>query len=148
MKKTFVFVVTAFLLFALSGFLQAAEPSIVGVWSVPLLKGKDKGKEGSHVEIYEKDGVYYGKIVKLTTVPANALCTTCKKDRENKPLMGMLILWNFKKEAGRYAEGRVYAVEEGKEYKCTLTLMSPDKLQVTACLVFGICQSHYWTRVK
>lgn len=147
MKKTFVFVVATFVIFAFSGLLLAAEPSIVGVWSVPLLKGKDKGKEGSHVEIYEKDGAYYGKIVKLTTVSPNALCTDCKKDRKDKPLMGMPVLWNFKKDAGRYTEGRVYAVEIDKEYKCTLTLMSPDKLQVRACLMF-LCENHYWTRVK
>ncbi len=52
------------MLFAFSGLSQAADPSIVGVWSLPILKGKDKGKERSNVEIFEKDGVYYGKIVK------------------------------------------------------------------------------------
>ncbi len=61
--------------------------------------------------------------------------------------MGMLILWDLKKEAGRYVGGKVYDVDEGKEYKCTLTQISPDKLKVTACLLF-LCESHYWTRVK
>ncbi len=147
MKKISFFILLLCTMFICSGLSLAADPSIVGVWSVPLIKGKDKGKEGSHVEIYEKDGVYYGKIVKLISVPADALCTHCKKERKDKPLMGMLILWDFKKEAGRYVGGRVYAVEEDKDYKCAMTLVSPDKLQVTASLLF-VSQSHYWTRVK
>lgn len=147
MKKISFFILLLCTVFIFSGLSLAADPSIVGVWSVPLIKGKDKGKEGSHVEIYEKDGVYYGKVVKLISVPANALCTHCKKERKDKPLMGMLILWDFKKEAGRYVGGRVYAVEEDKDYKCAMALVSPDKLQVTASLLF-VSQSHYWTRVK
>ena len=126
---------------------HAADPSIAGVWSLPVLKGKDKGKERFQVEIFEKDGVYYGKIVKLTFLPENALCTKCKKEKKDKPLMGMLMLWNLKKEAGRYVEGKIYDVEEGKEYKCSITQITPDKLQVTASLLF-LSESHYWTRVK
>ena len=125
----------------------AADPSITGVWSLPILKGKDKGKERSHVEIFEKDGVYYGKIVKLTTVSADALCTTCKKERKDKPLMGMLMLWNLKKEAGRYVAGKIYDVEAGKEYKCSIVQSTPDRLKITASLLF-LSESHYWTRVK
>ena len=146
MKKMFVFIVAFLMVFAFSGLLHAAD-SIVGVWSQPILKGKDKGKERAHVEIFEKDGVYYGKIVKLTTVPANALCTKCKKERKDKPLMGMLILWDLKKEAVRYVEGKIYDVEEGKEYKCSLAQIAPDRLKVTASLLF-LSESHYWTRVK
>ena len=126
---------------------HAADPSIAGVWSLPVLKGKDKGKERFQVEIFEKDGVYYGKIVKLTLLPENALCTKCKKERKDKPLMGMLILWNLKKEAGRYVEGKIYDVEAGKEYKCSIAQITPDRLKITASLLF-LSESHYWTRVK
>ncbi len=147
MKKVFVFVMAAVMLFMFSGLSKAAEPSLAGVWSMPVVKGKDKGKERFQVEIFEKDGIYYGKIVKLSMLPANAVCKKCKKERQDKPLMGMLMLINLKKEAGRYVGGKIYDVDEGKEYKCNMTLISPDKLQVTACVMF-ICNSHYWTRVK
>ncbi|MDP2854619.1 MAG: DUF2147 domain-containing protein [Smithellaceae bacterium] len=147
MKKTILFLTTFIFVITFSFTSYAADKSIIGVWSLPILKGKDKGKERSNVEIFEKDGIYSGKIVKLTTVPENALCTTCKKDRKDKPLLGMLILWGLKKEAGRYVDGRIYEVEEGSEYKCSLVQITPDKLQVTACLMF-LCESHYWTRVK
>jgi uncharacterized protein (DUF2147 family) len=133
--------------FAAAGW--AADASITGVWSMPILKGKDKGKERLQVEIFEKGGAYYGKIVKLAPgVPADAVCTTCKKDRKNKPLMGMLVLWDLKKEAGRYVDGAVYDVDEGKDYRCTATVASQDKLKITACILSIICESHYWTRVQ
>ena len=147
MKKTFVVVMAAVMLFVFSGLSKAAEPSIAGVWSMPAVKGKDKGKERFHVEIFEKDGIYYGKIIKLSILPANTICKKCRKDRQDKPLMDMLILSNLKREAGRYVEGKIYDVEEGNEYKCSMTLMSPDRLKVTACVMF-ICESHYWTKVK
>ena len=61
MKKTFIFILAACTLFAFSGLLQAADSSITGIWSMPILKGKDKGKERLNVEIFEKedDGVMY-----------------------------------------------------------------------------------------
>ena len=148
MKKLMLFVAAIIFCMAFSGIGQAADPSIIGVWSVPVLKGKDQGKERSQVEIFEKDGAYFGKIVKLPPgVPETALCTTCKKDRKDMPFMGMPVLSGLKKEAGRYVEGKVYDVDEGKEYKCSASLSSPDKLKITACLLF-ICESHHWTRVK
>lgn len=148
MKKCIILV--AILLFCAAFALPglAADSSITGVWSMPALKGKDKGKERLQVEISEKDGVYSGKIVKLSGgKPANALCATCKKERRGKPLMGMQVLWNLKKEAGRYVDGMVYDVDEGAEYKCSATLASPDQLKITACILF-LCESHYWTKVK
>ena len=147
MKKIMMALMTLLLMASFLPAGHAADPSIAGVWSVPILKGKDKGKERSQVEIFEKDGVYYGKIVKLTSVPENALCTKCKKERKDKPLMGMLILWNLKKEAGRYVAGKIYDVEAGKEYKCSIAQITPDRLKITASLLF-LSESHYWTRVK
>jgi len=148
MKKTILILTALIFVMIFYGTSDAAAPSIVGVWSMPILKGKDLGKERLQVEITEKDGVYSGKIVKLVpVVPANALCKKYKKDRYDKPLMGMLVLWGLKKEAGRYVDGKVYDVDEGREYKCSVALVSAQKLHVTASLLI-FSESHYWTRVK
>ncbi|MBP7231660.1 MAG: DUF2147 domain-containing protein [Syntrophaceae bacterium] len=147
MKKALIFGIAIFMVVAFSGIAPAEDPSIVGIWSMPALKGKDKGKERAQVEIFAKDGVYYGKIVRLSLLPANALCRGCKDEKQNKPLLGMQILENLKKEAGRYVEGKICDFDEGKEYKCMLTQITPDKLMVTASW-FGFKESHYWTRIK
>jgi uncharacterized protein (DUF2147 family) len=146
MKKVFVYGMAILVLLAMHGVSPAAEQSLTGVWSMPVLKGSDKGKERAQVEIFEKDGIYQGKIVKLSKAPANALCKACKDERKNKPLMNMLVLWNLKKEAGRYL-GTVFDFDAGKEYKCTVTQISQDKLMITASLLF-FSESHYWVRVK
>jgi len=149
MKKGLILLGVLFFCVAFAAAGWTADSSITGVWSMPILKGTDKGKERLQVEIFEKGGAYYGKIVKLAPgVPANALCTKCSKDRKDKPLMGMLVLWDLKQEAGRYVEGTVYDVDEGKDYKCSATLVAQDKLKITACILSMICDSHYWTRVK
>jgi uncharacterized protein (DUF2147 family) len=151
MRKFFVFVLAVCLLFALVACSdhadQSREQSIVGVWSVPVLQGKDSGKERYQVEIFDKDGVFYGKIVKLSNRPSDALCAECKGDKKGKPLMGMIVLWNLKKEAGRYVDGKILDADLGKEYDCSLVLVKPELLKVTASLLF-IKESHYWTRVK
>ena len=146
MKKTLSFLIISILLFAFGGLCAAADEAIVGVWSLPILKGNDKGKERSHVESYAQGGAYFGKIVKLTTVPPDTVCVKCKRDKKDKPLLGMVILRDLTKEPGQYA-GKILEVEEGKEYKCTIRPVSKDKLKLTACLMF-ICESHYWTRVE
>lgn len=68
------------LVFSASGW--AAASTIVGIWSVPIEAGKDKGKERSHIEIFEKNGLYYGKNVKLNNAPANLLCRKCKSEKK------------------------------------------------------------------
>ena len=148
MKKGFMLFMV--LIFCVAGVMPvwATDGSITGVWSMPVLKGKDKGKERLQVEIFEKDGAFYGKIVKLSSgMPPDAVCKACKNERKDKPLMGMLVLWEMKKESGRYVDGKVFDVDEGKDYKCSMALVTPEKLKVTACLLF-LCDSHYWTKVK
>jgi uncharacterized protein (DUF2147 family) len=147
MKKKLLLLTAVILCVAFSAAGWAAEPSIVGVWSVPIVKGTDKGKERSQMEIFEKDGVYYGKIVKLNFVPTDTLCTKCKKDKKDKPLMGMVILRNLKKEADRYGGGKILEAENGEEYDCSIVLISRDKMKMTAGWLF-LTQDHYLTRVK
>jgi len=146
MKKAMSALIVSVLIFAFGGLCAAADEAIVGVWFLPVLKGKDKGKERSQVEIYEQNGSYFGKIVKLTTAPADTVCVKCKGDKKDQPLMGMVILRDLTREPGQYT-GKVLEVEEGKEYKCTIIPVSKEKLKLTACVMF-ICESHYWTRVK
>ena len=113
MKKAMSALIVSVLIFAFGGLCAAADEAIVGVWSLPVLKGKDKGKERSQVEIYEQNGSYFGKIVKLTTTPADTVCVKCKGDKKDQPLMGMVILRDLTREPGQYT-GKVLEVEEGK----------------------------------
>ncbi len=148
MKKLFVLAWIGFFFLLVSGVSYAAEPSVLGVWSVPGIKGAEKSKEKWQLEIYEKDGTIEGKYVKLSTLPQDAVCKKCKKEREGQPLLGMVILYDMKRQAKNVYKGKVYDVEQGKSFSCTVSLRKPDMLEVQACWLFSICESYAWTRVK
>jgi uncharacterized protein (DUF2147 family) len=48
-------------------------------------------------------------------------------------------------QAGRWAGGRLYNPEDGRDYKGSLTLRSPEQLVVDGCVLF-ICQTQVWRR--
>jgi len=92
MKKNFLFLTAVFVCLVFSASGWAAASTIVGIWSVPIEAGKDKGKERSHIEIFEKNGLYYGKNVKLNNAPANLLCRKCKSEKKDQPILGMVVI--------------------------------------------------------
>ena len=92
MKKNLLFLTAVFVCLVFSASGWAAESTIVGIWSVPIATGKDKGKERSHIEIFEKNGLYYGKNVKLNNAPANLLCRKCKSEKKDQPILGMVVI--------------------------------------------------------
>ncbi len=127
--------------------------AIVGKW----LDGKGK----AHIEIYKADGKYFGKIVwlKEPVYPADdkkGMAGKEKVDRENpdqarrtKPLLGLLILRDFVYSDGIWQQGRIYDPENGKDYKCKMTLKSADALDVRGFIGFSfIGRTENWTRVK
>ncbi len=134
---------------------QAQNPdAIIGKW----LDGEQKAQ----IEIYKADGKYFGKIIwlKEPTYPANdakGMAGKEKVDRENpdparrhQPVLGLVILRNFVYANGnQWQQGQVYDPKNGKDYKCKLTLKSPDALDVRGFIGFSfIGRTDNWTRVK
>jgi len=102
-----------------------AQDPIIGTWVTVADKGADKGKNTSHVEIFEKNGLYYGKIVKLLLGPADELCTKCKNDLKNTSILGMVILKGLKKTGKvdknlgiEYDSGAIMDPKDGETYQC------------------------------
>ena len=134
---------------------QAQNPdAILGKW----LDGEQKAQ----IEIYKAGGKYFGKIVwlKEPTYPANdakGMAGKEKVDRENPEpakrkalLLGLVILRNFVYATGNlWQQGQVYDPKNGKDYKCKLTLKSPDALDVRGYVGFSFLgRTDNWTRVK
>ena len=102
--------------------------SFISVLSFAQIEGKWKtiddetGKPKSIVEIWKKsDGKYYGKISQLLIKPENANCVACKDDRKNKPLLGLEIIRDLKKDGDEFTGGSITDPKNGKSYKCTIT---------------------------
>ena len=154
MKNFFVCVVIC--MFAVVFFSSAAkaENEITGIWKTVSDEGSDKGKAKSHVEIFEKDGAYIGKVIKLLLKPQDTLCDKCKGDLKNKPVVGMIFLQDMKKtgkldeEFGdEYAGGTIMDPDNGKTYKCKLWVKG-DVLTVRGFVGFSLLgRSQQWFKV-
>lgn len=144
MKK--LFFITTLLLAASLVFAAANPDAIVGVWS--------DGHEKGHVQIYKLNGKYYGKIIWLKT-PKDPNGQP-KMDRKNqnsslraRPVMGLLVLRDFKYDDGEWSSGYIYNPSDGKEYKAYMKMNDSNTLSVRGYVGFSwIGKTDTWTRVK
>ena len=118
----------------------------VGTWKT--IDDED-GKAKSNIEIYEKDGKLYGKIIKLID-PERTICTKCKGDKKDKPIEGMVIVWDLEQKSGtEWDGGKILDPKNGKEYKCLIELKDANTLKVRGFIgvsLFG--RTQYWYRVE
>lgn len=130
------------LCFALAGQAQ----SVLGTWKT--VDDRDK-KEKSHVEIYEQNGVVFGKISKLLKDSPDKTCDRCKGIRKDQPLMGMVVMENLKQSNEFFEDGRVYDPVTGHDYKCSIWLEpgKPNELRVRGTHWSGIYRTQTWYRV-
>ena len=107
-----------FSFFVLSAFAQLTSP--VGKWKTI---DDNSGKTKSVVEIYEKGGKLFGKVLELfDPEKPDPLCEECASDdpRHMKPIVGLEIIRNMKKDGSEWEEGDILDPENGKVYRCKL----------------------------
>lgn len=116
------------LLFLLGGISVIHAQSVLGKWKTI----DDKtGVEKSIVEIFEKDGKYFGKVLKiLNPEKADGICDKCPGADKGKPIQGLVIIKDLKKDGDQLSGGKIIDPESGKEYKCSIKLNGKDKLDV------------------
>lgn len=112
----------------LVGFLAADAQEIVGKWKTI---DDETGKPKSIVEIFEKDGKVFGKVVKLFRGPEedpDPVCDDCDEDddRFKKKVIGMEIIRSMTKDGTEYAGGSILDPKNGKVYRCRLWLEGND----------------------
>lgn len=131
-----------FVVFMMGMTLQSQ--SILGKWRTV---DDETGEEKSVVEIYERNGKVFGKIIEIFDPKKRDLpCIYCEGDDYNQPVLGMNIIKNMKKDVSAYKEGTITDPQDGKTYSCRLKLDGKDTLQVRGYLsVFYSTQ--YWKRV-
>lgn len=98
------------------------QDSITGKWKTI---DDETNKPKSIVEIFEKDGKYYGKILKLFRTPdedQDPLCEECPQEDERykKKIIGMEILKEMVKSGSEYSEGTILDPNNGKIYRCKI----------------------------
>jgi uncharacterized protein (DUF2147 family) len=127
---------------------RAAAPTATGVWE----QVDEKGKVGGWFYIFERDGVFEGRIVKMFPRPGekpNPLCTKCQGEQKNQPTLGLTLIKGMQRKGRNYDSGTILDPRDGSVYSARMEL-SPDgqKLMVRGFLgidLFG--QSQIWRRL-
>jgi uncharacterized protein (DUF2147 family) len=120
--------------------------TIIGKWETFDDKTNEKK---AIIEIYNKDNIYYAKIVETFIGPKNATCQYCKGTKKDKPIIGLVIIQNTKKNGNEFDGGTILDPESGVVYKCYLKLIDSDKLKVRGFIGFSIFgRTQYWLRKK
>ena len=161
MKKILVTVIICsfvVLLFSVTARTQSSVNSqspLIGTWKTIDDEGPNKGKASSHIEIFEKSGVYFGKITKLLIDPPDKVCDKCPGDLKNKPLIGMIIVKDMKKTGNvdkklgeEFTGGTILDPDSGDIYKCKMWVKDDV---ITARGFIGISlfgRSQEWQRAK
>ena len=138
-------IILALTLFSLTA---AAQQDITGQWKTI---DDETGEAKSVVEIYKKDGKYYGKIIKLFRKAGedpDPICTECPEDdyRFKKKIIGMEIIKDLEPQDGEYAGGTVLKPDEGTIYRCKLWL-EDEKLMVRGYWGF-LYRTQEWEKLK
>ena len=125
----------------LSPALQAA----VGQWQVI----DDEGKSGGHVETYLVHGELYGKVTQSRPErPPNEPCKKCPGELKDKPVLGMIILRDFRPEGERWTGGTVLDPKNGKVYKGKIWCEGSDRLRLRGYVGISLLgRTETWVRL-
>jgi uncharacterized protein (DUF2147 family) len=121
--------------------------SIVGKWKTI---DDATGEAKSIVEVFSKSGKIYAKVVEiLDPANKNSVCKKCSGEDKNKPILGLTIIEGLSKDGSEYNSGEILDPNNGKSYKCALSLESKDKLKVRGYIGFSLLgRTQYWHRVN
>ncbi len=134
--------------FALTVFAAMAiqAQSVTGKWKTI---DDETGKAKSIVEISEKDGKMYGKVIEILTDKKDAKCDKCSGSDKGKPVKGLTIIKGLKKDGSEYSGGTITDPSSGKEYKCVIKLNGTEKLDVRGYIgIQALGRTQTWVRVK
>ena len=121
--------------------------TIFGKW---LSTNDDTGEIDSVIEMYEKDGKAYAKVIEIKDPNRQtAVCEKCEGANKNKPILGLEILTGLEKDDDEWSGGEILDPRNGNVYKCYIKLVKPNKLKLRGFIGFSLLgKTKYWTRAK
>ena len=125
--------------------MTAKLKNAIGRWQVI---GSD-GKPGGQVETYLEGGKLFGRVTEVRPgrMPTD-VCDKCSGEYKNKPILGMVILRNFRAEGDDWVDGTAVDPENGKEYKGKIWSEGEDGLHLRGFIgitLFG--RTEMWKRI-
>ncbi|WP_299769693.1 DUF2147 domain-containing protein [uncultured Dokdonia sp.] len=142
-KVFFVFICILFL--TLKGYAQAND--VFGTWTTV---DDQTGEHKATVEIYERDGKVYGKVVQITRESSrNNICDLCEGEDKDVPVIGMEFIKNLSFKNGKYQGGTITDPGNGKVYRSKIWIDpdNPNRLNLRGYILF-FYRTQQWIRVE
>ncbi|MEW9856753.1 DUF2147 domain-containing protein [Novosphingobium sp. M1R2S20] len=121
----------------------AGPESVLGHWRTPAKNG--------HVEITRCGESVCGRLIESDNIRANPELRDANNKNEAKRdrrLKNLQILGGFKGEAKQWTGGTIYNPEDGGTYKATITPAGANTLKLKGCIVWPLCKTQTWTRIR
>lgn len=139
MKK--ILLLTLTFLFSFNLFL-VAEEDVMGLWKTI----DDKtGKARSIIAVYEYQGKVYGRLIATYDDAGKEIMETLNTPKDRAPgvegdpyYVGLDIIWDLKKEDGKYLNGKVMDPEKGRVYNAEMWRKNDNLIMRGQILLFGV----------
>jgi uncharacterized protein (DUF2147 family) len=149
MRKYGLFALSLSLFLTISQTLWAADATPAGLWKTI---DDNTGKPRSLIRINENNGEFSAVVEKglLETDTGDKVCDKCTDERKGQKIIGMTIAKGLKKNGSKYDGGEILDPDNGKIYKCKMTLNEAgDKLEVRGYIGISLIgRSQTWLRVE
>jgi len=117
--------------------------SAIGRWRTETRNGV--------VEVERCGASICGKLVSsdgLRTNPDMRDINNKDANLRSRKLMNLQIISGFTRESDGWSGGSIYNGEDGGTYKATVTPIDADHLKVKGCIIWPLCKSQTWTRIR
>lgn len=122
---------------------QQTQDNIIGTWI--------NDTQDAHIEIYEQQGVFYGKIVWLknkTNGKGEPITDRNNPDKSlrNQSIIGLEIISGLRYNEGKWIDGTIYSPKRGQTLDCSATLTQVDTLSLKVSKSF-FSATKIWKRL-
>ena len=122
-----------------------AQNSAVGNWQYV------DGTKITYITTVEEGGQLKAKITKVTKdgrEDPTATCSKCSGDNKDKPLAGLVILWDTKKDGSNWKDGKLLDPDSGRLVTGKVEILDGgQKLNVKGSVAF-ISKTQVWTKAQ
>jgi uncharacterized protein (DUF2147 family) len=126
--------------------LPAQGNPAVGLWR------NEEPEKVVMVRTYEQNGKLFGKIESAIKKGAkedpDAKCTKCSGENKDKPIKGLVMIYDMEKDGNRWSSGKIIDPDDGKIYKCRITPVEGGKKLEVRGSVAIFSKTQTWTRTE